>query len=426
MNDMENEPENVVLQQIDEVYRRTRWLNQFSAIATLPAHLQKELNDHKETLKGFNTVTQEISLRNVAANKTLTVRETSLVSTDAHSALERRRQLLLQKPKWHASWKLQKVINGHLGWVRCIAIDRVSNEWFATGSNDTTIKIWDMSTNKLKLTLAGHSMSVRDLAVSERHPYMFSASEDKLLKCWDLEKNTAIRDYYGHHSGVHTVAIHPTLDLIASAGRDSVVKLWDIRTKEAVVTLIGHKGPINKVHCLPIDPQIISCSTDATVILWDIIAGKSMKTLTHHKRNVRDLALHPKEFSFASACTDDVRSWRLPEGSLLTNFASEGTGIINTLTINEDDVLFAGSDNGTMSFYDYKSGHLYQSAMTRATKGSLESEKGILTSTFDKSGFTLITGESDKSIKIWKQSMESNPTDDPGLPWNALSSSQRF
>ncbi|KAG0671520.1 pre-mRNA-splicing factor prp46 [Maudiozyma exigua] len=395
-------------------------------MATLPTHLQQELNDHKATLKNFNTATEDILQKNMATSKSLAVRETSAASFDNHSALERRRQLFMQKPKWHASWKLHTVINGHLGWVRCVATDCVSNKWFVTGSNDTTIKVWDMSTNKLKLTLAGHAMGVRGLAVSKRHPYMFSASEDKLVKCWDLEKNAAIRDYYGHHSGVHTVAIHPTLDLIASAGRDSVVKLWDIRTKEAVVTLVGHKGPINKVYCLPVDPQIVSCSTDATVILWDIIAGKGMKTLTHHKRNVRDLALHPNEFSFASACTDDIRSWRLPEGSLLTNFASQETGIINTLSINEDGVLFAGSDNGAMSFYDYKSGHLYQSTMTRATKGSLESEKGILTSTFDKSGFTLITGETDKSIKIWKQSVESNPTDDPGLPWNPMSSSQRF
>lgn len=425
MDDYNTEPENVVLQQIDEVYRKTRWMNQFSSMATLPKHLQDELNN-KNHIDTPTPVSEKLS----QTNNTLSNIETSLSSSNdpiiEHSVMERRRQLLLQKPKWHAPWKLTKIINGHLGWVRCVAIDPVGNEWFVTGSNDTTIKVWDMSTGKLKITLAGHAMGVRGVAVSERHPYMFSASEDKLVKCWDLEKNTAIRDYYGHHSGVHTVSIHPTVDLIATAGRDSVVKLWDIRTKEAVTTLVGHKGPINKVECLPVDPQIISGSTDATVILWDLVAGKSMKVLTHHKRNVRSLSMHPKEFSFASACTDDIRSWRLPEGSLLTNFESESTGIINTLSINEDDVLFAGSDDGKMSFYDYKSGHLYQSMVTKPTRGSLSSERGILTSTFDKSGFTLITGETDKSIKIWKQSSTATPIEDSGLPWNPMSSSQRF
>ncbi len=43
-------------------------------------------------------------------------------------------------PKWHAPWELSAVISGHLGWVRSIAFD-VSNEWFATGSADRTIKV---------------------------------------------------------------------------------------------------------------------------------------------------------------------------------------------------------------------------------------------------------------------------------------------
>ena len=33
-----------------------------------------------------------------------------------------------------------QVISGHLGWVRCIAVDP-SNEWFGTGSGDRTIKV---------------------------------------------------------------------------------------------------------------------------------------------------------------------------------------------------------------------------------------------------------------------------------------------
>lgn len=34
----------------------------------------------------------------------------------------------------------QQVISGHLGWVRSIGVDP-SNEWFATGSGDRTIKV---------------------------------------------------------------------------------------------------------------------------------------------------------------------------------------------------------------------------------------------------------------------------------------------
>lgn len=45
----------------------------------------------------------------------------------------------LPKPEWHAPWKLMRVISGHLGWVRAIAVDP-TNDWFVTGSADRTIK----------------------------------------------------------------------------------------------------------------------------------------------------------------------------------------------------------------------------------------------------------------------------------------------
>lgn len=46
----------------------------------------------------------------------------------------------MAKPKWHAPWKLYRVISGHLGWVRCCAVEP-GNEWFATGSADRVIKV---------------------------------------------------------------------------------------------------------------------------------------------------------------------------------------------------------------------------------------------------------------------------------------------
>ena len=96
--------------------------------------------------------------------------------------------MAMPKPQWHAPWKLYRVISGHLGWVRCIDVEP-GNEWFATGSGDRLIKIWDLATGTLKLSLTGHISAVRGIAISSRHPYLFSCGEDKQVKCWDLEQN---------------------------------------------------------------------------------------------------------------------------------------------------------------------------------------------------------------------------------------------
>lgn len=37
------------------------------------------------------------------------------------------------KPDWHPPWKLMRVISGHLGWVRSLAVEP-ENQWFASGA----------------------------------------------------------------------------------------------------------------------------------------------------------------------------------------------------------------------------------------------------------------------------------------------------
>jgi WD40 repeat protein len=75
--------------------------------------------------------------------------------------------------------KLSRVISGHLGWVRAVAVEP-GNQWFATGAGDRVIKVWDLASGELKVSLTGHISTVRGLAVSPRHPYLFSAGEDKV------------------------------------------------------------------------------------------------------------------------------------------------------------------------------------------------------------------------------------------------------
>ncbi|KAF2746453.1 WD40 repeat-like protein [Sporormia fimetaria CBS 119925] len=330
------------------------------------------------------------------------------------SALVRKDTVRQSKPEWHAPWKPFRVISGHMGWVRSLAVEP-DNKWFASGAGDRTIKIWDMATGQLKLTLTGHISAVRGLAVSPRHPYMFSCGEDKMVKCWDLEQNKVIRHYHGHLSGVYTLDLHPTLDVLVTGGRDGVARVWDMRTRTNIHVLSGHKGTVSDLKCQEADPQIITGSMDSTIRLWDLAAGKTMGVLTHHKKSVRALTLHPSEFTFASGSSGSIKQWKCPEGAFMQNFEGHN-GIINTLSVNEDNVMFSGADDGTVAFWDWKTGHRFQSTQSVAQPGSLDAEAGIMCSTFDKTGLRLITGESDKSIKMWKQDDEATEETHP-LEW---------
>lgn len=82
-------------------------------------------------------------------------------------------------------------------------------------------------------------------------------------------------------------------------------------------------------------------------------------------------------------------------------------------------------DNGSMHFWDYTSGYNFQQVLTQVQPGSLESEAGILASVFDHSGTRLITGEADKTIKVWKEDESATPETHP-IDWKPTTHVKRY
>ncbi|XP_033631650.1 pleiotropic regulator 1-like [Asterias rubens] len=326
-------------------------------------------------------------------------------------ALVTRKAPIMPKPQWRPPWKLYRVISGHIGWVRSIAVEP-GNQWFVTGSSDRVIKIWDLASGKLKLSLTGHISAVRGLAVSKRQPYLFSCSEDKQVKCWDLEQNKVIRHYHGHLSAVHALDIHPTIDILATCGRDSTVRIWDMRTKACIHTLAGHTNTVATVKCQAAEPQVVSGSHDSTVRLWDLAAGKSRATLTNHKKSVRALVIHPKLHMMASASPDNIKQWKFPDGNFVQNLSGHNA-IVNCLAVNSDGVLVSGGDNGSLHFWDWRTGYNFQRTQAPIQPGSMDSEAGIFACMFDNSQSRLITAEADKTIKIYKEDEEATEDTHP-------------
>ena len=327
----------------------------------------------------------------------------ALVPSDKMSAtaIVQKRALTMPKPEWHAPWKLMRVISGHTGWVRSVAVEP-ANQWFATGSADRTIKIWDLASGRLKLSLTGHISTVRGIVVSSRHPYLFSCGEDKQVKCWDLEYNKVIRHYHGHLSAVHDISLHPTIDVLVTCGRDSTARVWDMRTKACIHTFAGHTNTVAVVRTQAAEPQVVTGSHDCTIRLWDLAAAKTKATLTNHKKSIRAMALHPTQYAFASASPDNIKQWKFPDGNFLQNLAGHNS-IINCMAVSSDNVLVTGGDNGTMYFWDWKTGYNFQRFQATVQPGSLDSEAGVFAMTFDQSQSRLITCEADKTVKIYKE-----------------------
>lgn len=87
--------------------------------------------------------------------------------------------------------------------------------------------------------------------------------------------------------------------------------------------------------------------------------------------------------------TSSIKKWKCPEGTFVTNFVGHES-IVNTLSVNEEGVLFSGgeyseaeehgdranslADNGTLTMWDYATGLPFQHLKDIPQPGSLDAE----------------------------------------------------
>lgn len=292
--------------------------------------------------------------------------------------------------------------------------------------------------------MTGHTNTVRSVKVSTLSPYLYSAGEDRRVKCWDLEQNKVIRDYHGHLSGVYSVDAHPNQQILVSAGRDCCLRIWDVRTKSQISVIEGHSNTISQVIMQSNEPQIISSSHDSTIRFLDLRNLKTLKVLTNHKKAVRSICLTElcdnsidndlnQHKNLVSGGCDNIKFWdmqydgefkhnmkdslenihemnsneynknRIDYKNIVNKLGEDENKVVNTLTINKDNIMVAGLDSGFLRFWDLDSGYNFQNIQVIPQPGSLESESSIFGAKFDLSSTRLITTECDKTIKMWKE-----------------------
>ncbi len=157
---------------------------------------------------------------------------------------------------------------GHTGYVESLAISPDGNTLASGGGyDDHSIKLWNVRDGILTHTFRGHSASVRSLAFSPDGKRIVSGSEDKTVKIWDV---SAKKELYtlSHPSWVQAVAISPDGETFASGSRDSIIKVWELQNGQLRYSLRWHSGPVTSLAFSPEGTRLVSGSWDKTVKIW--------------------------------------------------------------------------------------------------------------------------------------------------------------
>ena len=212
-----------------------------------------------------------------------------------------------------------------------------------TGSQDKTIKVWEMSRRKEQpshsleahYTRKAHDKDINALAISHNSSLFASASQDRTVKVWSTQTGDLQGVLRGHKRGVWSVRFAPkdTPGIVGESGAtsssqgtvltgsgDKTVKIWSLSDYSCIRTLEGHTNTVLKVLWLPdiksdsnesttrtqTSPLVASAASDGLVRVWDTREGECACTLDNHTDRVWALAINSITGQLASGGGDGV------------------------------------------------------------------------------------------------------------------------
>uniref|UniRef100_G1Q0V3 WD repeat domain 38 n=1 Tax=Myotis lucifugus TaxID=59463 RepID=G1Q0V3_MYOLU len=130
-----------------------------------------------------------------------------------------------------------------------------SSDYLATGSWDSTIRIWDLRTGTPAIfhqELEGHSGNVSCLCYSTSG-LLASGSWDKTIHIWKPSTRSLLIQLKGHATWVKSIAFSPDGLQLASAGYSPMIKVWDCNTGMCIETL--KQGALDVAYACTFTPD---------------------------------------------------------------------------------------------------------------------------------------------------------------------------
>jgi len=299
------------------------------------------------------------------------------------------------------------VFTGHEGPVTSVVFSP-DGRLALSGSEDKTVRLWDIETGKCIKVFEGHGEEVWSVAYSPDGRFALSGSEDKTVRLWDVETGKCIRVFEGHKSPVGSVAFSPDGRFALSGSWDETLRLWDIKTGKCIRIFEEHKGVILSVAYSP-NGQFALSGGGQELCLWDIRSGKCIRVFEGQEDIVMSVAFSPdgrfalsgsekgRALRIGGEKFDSLRLWDIEMGKCIRVFEGyyyDYDVDVWSVTFSPDGrFALSGSFDGTVCLWDIRTGKCIR--VFEGHKGSVNSVA------FSPDGRFALSGSRDETLRLW-------------------------
>jgi WD40 repeat protein len=275
--------------------------------------------------------------------------------------------------------KLFKSLKGHQGDVLSVII---SDGKIISGSQDKTIKVWDLNSGKLIYTLSGHNSGIYSLAVTDNK--LLSCSADRTIKIWDLNTAELKFTLLGHNSHVYSLAVDK--GRFASASIDKTIKIWDFATKKIIKVI--NTGEISALSICISNEKLVAGLSDGTIKIWDLSSARLLTSYRENDESITSVCISNGVLITGSK-DKTVRIWNLENLDLINTLYGHKSPVW-TVTVDTGRII-SGSEDKTVKIWNLEDGKLIE---------TLKEHSDWVSSVASGEG-RIISASADSTLKVW-------------------------
>jgi len=324
---------------------------------------------------------------------------------------------ILPRKNLQGQWLL-RTFKGHDEGVTAVAITP-DGRFVVSGSDDSTLRLWDLATMKGLRTFEGHKKGVTTVAITPDGRFIVSGSEDSTLRLWDLATAKCLRVYKGHKLGVTSVAVPPYGQFIVSGSKDKTLRLWNPATAKCLQTFKGHKNSITTVAITPDKRFVVSGCSGRDLWLWDLSTAKRLLTFKGHKKGVATVGVAQNgQLAISGSKDNSLRLWEIASGKCLGTFKDHEDWITSVAITPDARFVFSGSKDATLRLWNCLTGEcvwIFEGHRLGVTAVALTLDARFV-----------VSGSDDRTLKLWELDWELDPNETSGPVIEEHTKSTRF
>lgn len=164
---------------------------------------------------------------------------------------------------------------------------RRDGQLLIAGDEDAKVRVFDVNSKAILRLLKGHARPVHRAFFANDLHHAFSCSDDSTVKYWNITTERCMQTYKEHNDYVRAGAVNPiSNEIFVSGGYDNQIKMFDTRSRDSVMHIKDVGAAIESLAFLP-SGGLIVCAAGSDIKIFDAIAGgRQLNNISSHTKTV--------------------------------------------------------------------------------------------------------------------------------------------